>query len=95
MKKNLMTCVAVASLALGVVALQGPARADSRGAVAAGIIGGVAVGAMIGAAAANNNAPYYPSSAAYYGPGSPGCYWQRQRYWDGFMWRWTRVRVCY
>jgi len=26
----------------------------------------------------------------YYG----GCVWQRQRFWDGYGWRFRRVRVC-
>ena len=87
------TCLAVAASAMPTSAR------DNSGAVAAGVLGGLAVGAMVGSAAANNgpyyNGPYYqPAPAYYYGPGGYGCYWQRQRVWDGFGWRFTRVRVC-
>jgi hypothetical protein len=29
------------------------------------------------------------------GPPPPPCYWQRQRYWDGYGWAIRPVRVCY
>ncbi|WBU28777.1 hypothetical protein OOZ54_19245 [Rhodopseudomonas palustris] len=35
-------------------------------------------------------APAYVASPGYYG----GCYWQRQRFWDGYGWRIRRIRVC-
>ncbi|AVT82513.1 hypothetical protein KQX63_18390 [Rhodopseudomonas palustris] len=35
-------------------------------------------------------APAYVVSPGYYG----GCYWQRQRFWDGYGWRIRRIRVC-
>jgi hypothetical protein len=46
--------------------------------------------------------PYgYASGCYYYGPGPPfvvagpcACYWQQQRFWDGYVWRFRRVRVC-
>ena len=34
--------------------------------------------------------PAYVAGPGYYG----GCYWQRQRFWDGYGWRFRRVRVC-
>lgn len=91
------TFVLYAATCLAVAASVAPTSArDNSGAVAAGVIGGLAVGTMIGSAAANNGpyygGPYYYQPApAYYGP---ACYWQRQRVWDGFGWRFTRVRVC-
>ena len=44
---------------------------------------------------------YYPPQSYTYN-GAPGyvadptgpCYWQRQRFWDGFGWRARTVRVC-
>jgi len=44
---------------------------------------------------------YYPPQS-YYPNGAPGpvanptgpCYWQLQRFWDGFGWRMRNVRVC-
>jgi hypothetical protein len=63
------------------------------------VIGGLAAGAIIGSAAANG--PYYggygyPGYYAY-APGPVyygGCYWTRERIWDGWGWRLRRVRVC-
>jgi len=43
---------------------------------------------------------YYGSGYGYYGPAAAyggdydDCYWQRQRFWDGYGWRIRRVRVC-
>jgi hypothetical protein len=90
MTKTFIRCAAVASLAVTVLAAPTSAQARNDGAVAAGIIGGLAVGAMIGSAAANNG-PVYRPAPVYYGP---RCYWARQQVWDGFGWRWSRVRVC-
>lgn len=68
------------------------------GAAAAGIIGGLALGALAaGAMAPPPPAPAYPA----YGPGpgygvyGGGCEVRRERYWDGWSWRTQRVRVCY
>jgi len=27
-------------------------------------------------------------------PPPGGCYWQRQRFWDGYEWRFRRIQVC-
>jgi hypothetical protein len=57
-------------------------------------------GAIIGGAIASNPYPYgYYGGPGYYGPGYVGgpygpCYWQRQRYWDGYGWAARNVRVC-
>lgn len=96
MKKSLMALVAVAALA---ASMASPAYAhDGWGpGVAAGLLGG----AIIGGAIASSPHPY-----GYYGPGyyyRPGyvddgpygpCYWQRQRFWDGYAWAVRNVRVC-
>jgi hypothetical protein len=38
--------------------------------------------------------PYY-GGPAYVAAADPyGCYWQRQRFWDGYAWRIRRARVC-
>ena len=41
--------------------------------------------------------PVYYGGPAYYGPPppGPGCYWQQQRYWNGWAWQLHPVRVCY
>jgi hypothetical protein len=100
MKATMMVAVTAMALAVTSVAAPRPAEAGG-GRIAAGVIGGLAAGALIGGALA---APRYYGPYGYYGPGpyyygagyypGPGCYWQRQRFWDGFMWRVRRVEVC-
>jgi hypothetical protein len=94
--KTLTALAAAATIGLAAVAAPQPAEARNGGALAAGIIGGLAVGALVGAAAANGPyygyGPGYAAGPAYYGYG--GCYWTRQRVWDGWGWRFRPVRVC-
>jgi hypothetical protein len=90
-----LTAIAVAAT-LAVAAVAAPQPAEARGGrIAAGIIGGLAAGAILGGIAANNG--YYGRGPYYYaaGPGyyyGPHCYWSRERVWDGYAWR--RTRVC-
>lgn len=96
LSRTLTTLAAVATFGLAAMAAPQPAEArGGGGAVAAGIIGGLAAGAIIGSAAAHG--PYY-GHGHYYGPGpvyyGPACYWTRQRVWDGWGWHLQRVRVC-
>src|SRR5262245_34079484 len=90
--RTLTALAAAATLGIAAIAAPQPAEARHGGAIAAGVIGGLAVGALIGSAAA---APYYgyAPGPAYYG-GYGGCYWTRQRFWDGWGWRVRRVQVC-
>jgi hypothetical protein len=102
-----------AATAVGLATLAGPSTANAGCygcAVGAGIIGGVAAGAIIGSAIANSPPPppppgYYPPPpppAAYYpppGPGyaqlAPGCYWAKRQVWvEGYGYRWRTVQVC-
>jgi hypothetical protein len=99
MRKTFTVIAAAATLALASVAApqSAQARCHGCGAAAAGLIGGLAIGAIIGSAAANG--PYYSGPAyGYYGPGPvyyrPHCWWRRERFWDGWGWRVQRVRVC-
>ena len=93
--KPLTALAAAATLGLVAVTAPQPAEAHgSGGAIAAGIIGGLAAGAIIGSAVAHG--PYY-GPGYYYGAGPAyygGCYWTRQRVWDGWGWRFQPVRVC-
>ena len=97
MKKTLTALAAAATIAIAAVAV--PQQAEARGGrIAAGIIGGLAAGAIIGSIAANNGY-YYGPGYGYYGPGpvyyGPRCYVTRQRVWDGYGgWYLRRVRVC-
>jgi hypothetical protein len=69
--------------------------ADARGGrIAAGIIGGLAAGAIVGGALSRPYYYDYSYPAYYYGPGAyygAGCYWRRV--WTPYGWRPTRV--CY
>ena len=99
MRKTLVALATVATLAFSA---SSPAHAQRAlgAAIAGGLIGGAIVG---GAVAANpyyyGPGPYYAPSPYYGGPayaadGDDGCFWQRQRFWDGYSWRFRRVRVC-
>ena len=102
MKKTLMAVATAATLAVTVLAA--PQAAEARGGrIAAGVAAGVIGGALLGGALAGPG--YYGYGPGYYGPGygyyggpayvaGPPCYWQRQRFWDGYGWRIRRVRVC-
>jgi hypothetical protein len=101
MKKTLMAVATAATLAVTVLAA--PQAAEARGGrIAAGVVGGLIGGALLGGALAG---PGYYGGGPAYGPGygyyggpayvaGPPCYWQRQRFWDGYGWRIRRVRVC-
>jgi hypothetical protein len=102
MKKTLMALAAVATLA---VSTASPAQAW-RGWWGPGLAAGLIGGAIVGGAIASSPYYYGPGPGYYYGPGygyygpaySGGpygpCYWQHQRFWDGFAWRVRNVRVC-
>ena len=98
-----MALTAIAALAVSAVTAPAHARRGFGAGLAAGIIGG----AIVGGALAGPR--YYGPGYGYYGPGygyyggpayvaGPAyygdCYWQRQRFWDGYGWRIRRVRVC-
>jgi hypothetical protein len=104
MRKTLMALAAIATLAVSAVAAPAPAHAQ-RGigaAVAGGLIGGAIVGGAIAASPYGYGPGYYGYGPGYGYYGGPayvaadpyGCYWQRQRFWDGYGWRIRRVRVC-
>jgi hypothetical protein len=104
MRKTLMALAAVATLAVSAVAAPAPAHAQRY--LGAAIVGGLIGGAIVGAAASPYyygygpgyyrpygyyGGPAYVAAPGYYGD---GCVWQRQRFWDGFSWRFRNVRVC-
>lgn len=65
------------------------------GGIAAGVVGGLALGALA-AGAAN---PYYGHPGYGYGAGptyygGPSCYLTTRRVWDGYGYRRQRVEVC-
>lgn len=97
MTRGLMVLVTAA--AIGAAAIPAPAQAGNGGAVAAGVVGGLAVGAILGSAAAQPR--YYGPPPAYvaepepvYEAAPPRCYWTRgEPVWDGYRGAWVRPRV--
>ena len=111
--RSLRCGVAVAGLA-GVLLALAPTDASAQyrrrgpgaGAVAAGVVGGLALGALAAGAA---RPYYYGPSPYYYGPGPayvfedelppppryrPRCWFEREDVWDGYGYVPRRVRVC-
>src|ERR1700688_3081156 len=87
MKKTLVTLAVGATVAIGAIA--SPTAADARwhhrGFPVAPIVGGLAAGAILGAALAPR--VYYSygyQPLVYVGP---SCYVRRERIWDGWRWR--------
>ena len=86
--------VLVTAATMGAAILPAPAQAGSGGAVAAGVVGGLAVGTILGAAAAQPR--YYGPAPApvYVAPPPTSCYWTRgEPVWDGYRGAWVRPRV--
>jgi hypothetical protein len=93
-------------VAIGVVAaLAGvPVQAQAENGFAAGMLGGLAAGAIIGSAARPAPPPayYYPAPVyapppVAYVPPAPSCYYTLGRpVWDGYRGTWVRpqVQVC-
>jgi len=84
--------VLVTAAAMGAAILPAPAQAGGNGgAVAAGVIGGLAVGGLLGAAAAQ---PRYAPAPVYVAPPPTSCYWTRgEPVWDAYRGAWVRPRV--
>jgi hypothetical protein len=95
MKKILTASLAVATIA-GSLSMTAPA-AKARDGVGIGIAAGLIGGAIVGGAIASSNRPAYAAPAYVEGPppGPGGCFWRRERYWDGYNYVVHPVRVCY
>ncbi|AHY53801.1 hypothetical protein JQ582_19070 [Bradyrhizobium japonicum] len=93
MKKTFVAALTVATIAGSLVTATPSAKAhDGVGAgIAAGLIGGAIVGGAIASSRPAYGGPVYVAEPP---PPAP-CYWQRQRYWDGYGWVVRPVRVCY
>ncbi len=105
MPKTFAAIAVAATVVVGSIASPTVANAHCDGCgVAAGVLGGLAAGAIIGSAVAGPHAyygpgTYYGPDPYYYGPPpayvGPECYWTRRRVWiEGWGWRVRRVRVC-
>ena len=107
MKKSILAIAAAAILAVGTLSAPTTAEARCNGCgVGAGIIGGLAAGAIIGGAIANSSPRYYGPAPGYvvyegygapYPAGCPGGYWARRPVRDGYgnVVGWSRPRfIC-
>jgi hypothetical protein len=101
MRKTLVTLAVGATIAIGAVTSPTPADARWRhhhhhhhDFPIAPVVGGLAAGALIGAALASAQRPYYSYAyePVYFGP---TCRVRRERIWDGWRWRVRRVEDCY
>jgi len=90
MMKTLSALATAGVIGMAAVAAPAPAQAGNGGAVAAGVVGGLAAGAIIGSAVA----PHY--GYAYYGGpyAYSRCYNVRERVWTSYGPRSRLVRVC-
>ncbi len=93
MRKILTVLLVTASLPIA--SISPPAYAGDGGGLAAGLLGGFAVGTLFGAAA--TSARYGPPPVYVVPAPATACYWtQGQPYWDGYRgaWIYPRVQVC-
>ena len=91
MKKTVAAFLAIASVAGSLSVAPAHAQRGVAAGVAAGLIGGAIVGGAIASSRPAYGGPVYVAEP----PPPPPCYWQRQRYWDGYGWVVRPVRVCY
>lgn len=88
---KIVTIAAVAAMTLAVAVSPKPAQARDGGAVAAGVIGGLAVGAIVGSQINRNDNGYRHRTRAY----ARECYIERRDYEDRYGRLHVRnVRVC-
>jgi hypothetical protein len=94
MKVAKFTALALAATTMALVAHPTSARAGSSD-VAAGLLGGFALGAIVGATVAPPVVVAPAPVMVVPPPPPPACYWTRgQAYWDGYRWVRPRVQVC-
>ncbi len=91
MKRTPITLALGVTIIIGTVANPTVAEARRhRGFPVAPIVGGLAAGAVLGAALAAPRPVIY--EPIYYGP---PCVVRRERFWDGWNWHFRRVEDCY
>ena len=90
MKKTFVAALTVATIAGSLVTATPSAKAhDGVGAgIAAGLIGGAIIGGAIASSRPAYGGPVYVEEAP------PPCRMVRERFWDGYGWRFRRVEVC-
>ena len=93
--RKIASAIVAVTMAASPLLLPASARAEN-GEIAAGVVGGLIGGALLGGALASRPAPPPP---VYYAPApvyveEPACRIVRERFWDGYDWRYRRVEVC-
>ena len=90
MKKTFAAFLAVATIAGSLAATPASAQRGVAAGVAAGLIGGAIVGGAIA-----SSRPAYAAPARFMSKKRPpACRMVRERFWDGYGWRFRRVEVC-
>jgi hypothetical protein len=91
MNKTIAAFLAVATIAGSLSVTPANAQRGVAAGVAAGLIGGAIVGGAIASSRPAYGGPVYVEGPP---PPPPGCYWTRQRFWDGYGWQVRPVQVC-
>ena len=98
MKKTFAALVAVATIAGALVTAMPTAQAQHyhhhHGGGGAGLAAGLIGGAIIGGAIVSSRPAYGYGERVYVEEAPPICRLVRERYWDGYDWRFRRVEVC-
>jgi hypothetical protein len=89
MKKTFVAFVAVATVAGSLAATPASAQRGVAAGVAAGLLGGAIIGGAIASSRPAYGGPVYVEDAP------PACRLVRERFWDGYDWRYRRVEVCH
>jgi hypothetical protein len=94
MNKTIATVATVISLTSPL--LSPTACKAENGQIAAGVVGGLIGGALLGSALASRPPPppvvYYEPEPVYVE--APVCRFVGERFWDGYGWQIRRVRIC-
>jgi hypothetical protein len=87
MSRLLTRCLGLIALTVTLAAAPVDANALDR----RDVIGGMSANAVMGIP------DHYPAPAYYAAPlgPPPGCVIRQQRVWDGYRWRWRKLRICH